>query len=320
MKQKYTILSTLTLFGITIYLALSQGQLRSISRYEASTFSNIVPASLGVFSNAFNGIMSQIASLTGGSVFVSMMILALAVELVLLYPSIQIQLKQKKIHLFHKKLVNRFEAGELSFSKVNQEMDVLYAVNQKIHMRGALLVAIQLLVFVMVLLGLQDFAASASARSLLDSMLLAKPANFLIPLFTSLAYFSHSLIKMGIKQREDYIHPKQMQLALLISVISAGVIFAGSSMFSVLLSVYFVTLVTLGTVRYLLAEKYASKLSRNVRHELINMLKHTKKNHSKLQKWSQKWHHHPVVRHVNFHLLEEAASMSFAFMLMIQFV
>ncbi len=232
--------------------------------------------------------------------------MAILVELVLLYPSVALQLKQKKIHLFHKKLVDRFERGELAMSATKHELARLYAVNEKLHSRGALLVLSQVIVFLGVLAALQNSASEAAMEA---------PETWGIPVLAALLVFLHSLIKINAKARQDYLKGAQLTLALMFAVLGAAVMYAFASVFGIALTVYVVLQVALATLRYLWVERHALSWSRLAYQELLNDLRHTPVSNNRFQYLSQRWNHLPVVRHLNFHLLEEALSMSLGLML-----
>ena len=93
------------------------------------------------------------------------------------------------MHLLHKKLLSRFESGELSFSQTRQELGVLQAVNERLHRQGAFLVLIQMAVFLGVLGGLKTLAAFGASFAVADLALLSAPASVSVPVLTALAYF-----------------------------------------------------------------------------------------------------------------------------------
>jgi hypothetical protein len=249
----------------------------------------------------------------------AIVVLALVVELVTLYPAVNLQLKQKKIHLFHKKLVDRFHRGELTMSESKRELDVLYSVNERIHRRGAWLFGSQLLVFVLVFVGLklavQVPSALGGSFSAFNFALLSAPIGVSLPILASLAYLLHSLVKIHLKQREDYISMKQVYTAVALGLIGAGLVFYFASIFAVLLTVFFLTQITFATMRYIIVEDNAKEWGKYVQRELIKMLRTARIHKGKLEHWSRKFHHFPIVRHLNFHLLEEAVSMSLAFIM-----
>ena len=210
------------------------------------------------FVSAFGGILSTLMTAFGGSLVAAVIVLALAVELITLYPAVNIQLKQKKIHLFHKKLVDRFARGELTMSETRRELDVLYSVNEKMHKRGALLVSFQVIAFVLVLFGLYYAAlvpsVIAGGFSSFNFALLAKPVSYTLPILVGLAYLLHSLVKIHLKQREDYISSEQIQTALIFATIGSIAVFIFAGTFATLLSIYVLTQITFATMRYIIVE------------------------------------------------------------------
>ena len=335
MKTKYNKLSliatTLVLFASSIYLAFMQGsisisaQQNYLTHFAANTeISPVVytgfRALLSEWSAAIlNGLMSVFAN----NILISIVVLAFIVELVLLYPSVRIQLKQKKIHLFHKKLVDRFNSGEISLSETKHELKLLYAVNEKIHAKGAVFVVIQVVVFLMALWGLNLLVSVPSllqgSWNVFNFSLLSKPMNFFIPLVAGLLYFLHSLIKIYYKEKEDYISSTQSSVAIVLSVIGAALVYWFASIFSVALTVYFVTLITFATIRYIEVEKHAKRWGKFAQKELIELLRVVKPHKYRFQYLSRKWNHLPVVRYLNFHLLEESLSMSLGLLLALNF-
>lgn len=326
MKKISSILVALGLFSLTLILAFRQGSVAGASGLIVTQIDSL-PLSLALYSGfqvmiveSFISLLNGLIAFFGGSLLIAVMALALLVELILLFPSVSLQLKQKKIHLFHKKLVDRFKSGELSLSKSKNELSVMYAVNEGIHARGALLFLAQLLVFIAVLWSLNVFTLSyafSGAQSSLNSALLAKPASFLLPLFAGLASFFHSIVKIYFKQKEDYISLSQSRFAIGIAGVTAMVVYFFSGIFSALLTVYFVTLITFSTVRYLVVEQQANAWGKTARKHLLHMLREAPTHSSFLGGLSAKWNHFAFVRHTNVHLLEEAASMSLLLMLAI---
>ena len=324
MKRFGLIFSTVVLFALSLYLAYEQGassgSLQGFIGGHLAAPSGLA-GSLNAFEaqllNVFGGLVSSLTAFFGGSLIAAVIVLALLVELALLYPAVSIQLKQKKIHLFHKKLVNRFLSGELSLSDSNRELDVLYSVNENIHRRGALLISAQLIVFVAVLMGLNLLSQNPAMLSggSFDSFnfaLFAKPVSAALPALAGLAYFLHSLIKIHLKQREDYISPMQTMLATFFGLFASAVVFFFAEMFATLLSVYFLTQITFATMRYIIVEENAKVWGKQAQKELIKLLHSAKLHKNKIEHLSRRFNHHPMVRSINFHLLEEALSMSLA--------
>ncbi len=322
-KQIGLIAITLILFSLSIYIAFLQGGVSGnvLQHYPQSILT-------GIYSNpiVYTGFRAEVASvfavifnifmkITGGSVILSIIILALSVELLLLYPSILIQFKQKKIHLFHQKLVDKFNNGKLSVSKTKQELHKVYDVNQKIHQRGAILVAIQIAIFFVTFWGLNLIIKAPEmlygSWNLLNFSLLSKNTGFTIPVLAGALYFLHSMVKIYFKKEEDYVSPSQILAAMFFTIIGSSIVYIFSGIFAVVLSVYFITLITFSTVRYILIEKYTENWrSSFIKKELIKMLREAKPHKNRFQYFSRIWSHLPIVRHINFNLLEEALSMS----------
>lgn len=324
MKRLGLISTTIILFAVSLYAAYVQGS----SYAGASVFSGghlaapvmdpVGPTSAFAqgYLEFFSRLMGNLTSIFGGSLMAAVIALALLVELVTLYSSVSIQLKQKKIHLFHKKLVDRFHKGELAMSKTKRELDVLYSVNERIHGRGALLVAFQLVIFLFVMWGL---SMTAQFQTLIEGSfssfnfaLLSRPTDVGLPIVAGLAYLLHSLVKIHLKQREDYISENQTVAAVGLGTFGAVLVFYFASIFPVLLTVYFLTLITFATMRYLIVEENSKEWGKRAQKELIHMLRTSKLHKHKVEHWSRKFNHLPVIRRINFHLLEEALSMSLA--------
>jgi membrane protein insertase Oxa1/YidC/SpoIIIJ len=323
-KRTGLILTSLALFALSLYAAYVQGvQYLEINGLPGGHL--VAPAGNSVtvlshfwanYLNVFATILNGLANVFFNSMVAAIIVLALIVELITLYPAVNLQLKQKKIHLFHKKLVDRFHRGEITMSESKRELDILYSVNERIHRRGAWLFASQLIVFVLILLGLRLVAAAPSALwssfSTFNFSLLYSPSGISLPLLAGLAYLLHSLVKIHLKQREDYISMKQVYTALFLAIVGATLVFYFASIFAVLLTVYFLTLITFATMRYIIVEENAKAWGKYVQRELIKLLKTSKLHKNKMERWSRKFNHMPIMRHLNFHLLEEAASMSLA--------
>ena len=329
MKRISLILITLGLFAFSIYLAFSQG---SIPLVEKTTESVLIPIQASpliytgfkaevakVFAIGFNSLMQ----ITGNSVLLGIIILALLVELVLLYPSVRIQIKQKKIHTFHKKLVDRFNSGELSVSEAEDELHKLYDVNEKIHHRGAFLVIIQIIIFFFTFWGLSLMVKVPGllygSWNVLNFSLLTKTSGYLLPLLAGLLYFVHAMIKVYFKEKEDYISTSQTTMAVLFAVIGSAVVYLFAGIFAVALILYFVTLVTFSTIRYIIVEQDAEEWKRLAHQELIQMLLKAKPHRNRFEYLSRKWSHLPIVRHINFNLLEEALSMALGLLVALTF-
>ena len=86
-----------------------------------------------------------------------------------------------------------------------------------------------------------------------------------------------------------------------------------------LLTVYFSTLITVATLRYIIVEQHATAWGKLAQRQLIDMLRNVEIHENRFQYLSSKWNHLPVVRYINFHLLEEALSMSLGLMLAFNF-
>ncbi len=324
-------LVTLTLFAASLYLAYRQGSLPEVTD---SSVNDSVLRGAAASPLIYTGLKAQIAKLfavvfnslmtfMGKSVMLGIVTLALLVELLLLYPSVRIQLKQKKIHLFHKKLIDKFNKGELAVSKTEDELHKLYDVNEKIHHRGAWMVVIQVLLFFFTFWGLSLIVKApgliTGSWSVLNFSLLSKSQGLFLPVMTALVYFVHALAKIYYKEKEDYISPAQTTMALVFAVVGAVVVYIFAGRFAVALSVYFVTLVSFSTIRYIVVEQHAKKWGAMAQRELIQMLREAGPHTNRFAYFSRVWNHLPIVRHINFNLLEEALSMTLGLMLALSF-
>lgn len=331
MKKFGLIITTLALFAFSVTLAFRQGssplsaQRLSLDTFLSQAASNPWAGSgvKGVVAEGFARFMNGLLFVTNHSVLWAVILLALVVELLLLYPSVRIQLKQKKIHLFHKKIVDRFNSGELSVSATKEELYKVYEVNERLHRRGAGLVAIQVALFFLTFWGMSLIAKAPQmiegSWSILNFSLLSKPAGIWVPLAVSLSYFLHATIKVWLKEREDFISPIQTVIALSFAVVGSTAVYYFSTLFPLILSVYFVTLVTVATIRYWVVEQRAREWGKLAHQELVQMLRDAKPHANPFEYWSRKWSHLPVVRHINFNLLEEALSMSLGLLLALSF-
>ncbi len=324
MKRIGLILSTVLLLAVTLYVAYQQGAgysdastvmgLNLISPFEDGSI-GLIGFQSALF-GSFSAIINSLTAVFGGSLVTAIIVLALIIEFITLYPAVNIQLMQKKIHMFHKKLVDRFHSGELSMSKTKRELDVLYSVNERIHSRGAWLISFQLVIFVLVLMGLQLLALQpsvlAGSFNSFNFSLLTTPVNSAIPVLTGLSYLLYALIRIHIKQSEDYISMKQVSIALAFAVLASTVVFVFSSQFAVLLSVYFLTQITFASTRYLIVEGNSREWGKFAQRDLIKQLRTSRIHKSKLEHVSRKFNHSFIVRNLNLHLLGEAMSMSLA--------
>ena len=330
MKQIHLIIAAITLFAISLFAAFSYG---GGVMETGSILSNLVaPVEISpviytglqsVVANSAAAVLNIFLNFANHNMGLAIIVLALMVELILLYSNTSLQLHQKQIHLFHKKLVDRFEKGELSYSKTQHELHLLYDVNQKLHSGSAILVAVQIAVFFSIFWGINLLTKAPylvdGAWTMLSVSLLAKPANFVIPTLVALAYFLHSLIKIYIKQREDYISPQQTMMAIILAVITSTAVYFFSGMFATALTVYFVTLITFATLRYIYTEQHAKLWGEKARKDLMAMLSDAKTHKHKFEYISRKWNHLPIVRHLNFHLMEEAVSMTIGLLIALNF-
>ena len=329
MKKLGLIVTTLALFSFSIYLAYLQGNSAIMhSSAPENTALNIANpiAYTGMKAavvNSFAAVFNFLMQIMGQSVLFSIVILALIVELILLYPSVRIQLKQKKIHLFHKKIVDRFNKGEIKVSETEQELYKIYDVNEKIHFRGALMVVAQVLVFFFTFWGLSLMTKVPGmlygSWNVLNFSLLSRTDNYLIPLVAGFVYFAHGMIKMFYKAKEDYISAPQAVVAFIFSVIGSVVVYMFSQLFPLAMTLYFVTLVTFGTVRYILVEMHSKDWGKQAHKELVDMLKKAEPHKDRFEYFSRLWNHMPIIRHINFNLLEEALSMSLGLLLALSF-
>ncbi|MBU0705614.1 hypothetical protein KJ657_05420 [Patescibacteria group bacterium] len=329
MKRTGLILTCVILFAVSLYAAYMQGvnyvEVNGLAGWHLAASLNMgltdMSSFWGGFLHTFSGFLNGLTSLLGGSLIAAVIVMALLVELITLYPSVNLQLKQKKIHLFHRKLVDRFRRGELTMSDSKRELDVLYSVNERIHARGAWLFAAQLFVFLLILLG---FYLTAQVPSVLHGQfssfnyaLLSAPVGVDLPILASLAYLLHSLVKIHLKQQADYISQRQVYTAVTIAILGSILVFYFATMFAVLLTVFFLTQITFATMRYIIVEDNAREWGKYVQRELIKMLKTSRLHKNRMEHWSRKFNHLPLVRYLNFHLLEEAASMSLAIVLVL---
>lgn len=329
MKRFGLIFTTLGLFALSVYLAFQQGSASLATPPVEGTLHGAAASPLvyvgfkAQVAKVFVAIMNSLLALTGESVLLSIILLALLVELVLLYPSFRIQLKQKKIHLFHKKLVDRFTKGELSVSRTEDELHKLYDVNEKIHRRGALLVIAQVFLFFFTFWGLNLMVKApgllSGSWSILNFSLLNAPATYALPLVAALLYFTHACIRIYFKQKEDYISSAQVTIAALFAVIGAVVVYVFAGIFAAALTIYFITLVTFATIRYIVVEQHARGWGQFAQKELMQMLRDAGPHKSRFEYFSRKWNHIPIVRHINFSLLEEGLSMTLGLLLALSF-
>lgn len=329
MKRIGLLSTTVILFAVSLYAAYLQGTWYAFSSGLSGTGVAAGPNVRlsffwSVLMSVFSPILNGLTALFGGSVLAGMIVLALIVELVTLFPAVSVQLIQKQIHLFHKKLVNRFACGELSVSSTKHELDILYSVNERMHRRGAWLIGSQVLIFLLVFAGLyfttQIPSAMPGTFETFKFAMMSRPVDFSLPLLAGLAYLLHSLVKISLKQREDYIDSRQVYAALGIAVVASGLVFYFAGAFPVLLTVYFLTQITFATMRYILVEENAQAWGRAARHQLIHLLRTSELHKNKLERVSRKFNHLPVIRHLNFHLLEEAMSMSLVLFILLSAV
>ncbi len=331
MKKIGPVLTTLSLFAFSVYLAFVQGssplveQKNSLAAFWTSgTSNNLFGGGVkGFVASLFSMLMNVFLKVSGHSVLWALVLLALVVEVVLLYPSVSLQLKQKKIHWFHKKVVDRFNRGELAVSVARDELHRVYDVNEKIHTRGALLVVIQALVFFFTFWGLglmvQLPGMLAGSWSIANFSLLTSPESVWVPLLASLVYFFHAVVKMYYKEREDYLSPTQGVLGIVFAILGATIVYYFSGFFATALTVYFVTLVTFSTIRVIVVEQHAQEWGRLAQLQMLQMLRESKPHQDRFEYLSRKWNHLPVVRNLNFALLEEALSMTIGLMLALSF-
>ncbi|MBN2096004.1 hypothetical protein JW752_01240 [Candidatus Peregrinibacteria bacterium] len=329
MKRSGLILTTLVLFALSVYLAFVQGSASFLNPPVEGTLHAVAASPLvytgfkAVVAKWFLVVMNSLLVLTGKSVLLSIILLALLVELVLLYPSFRIQLKQKKIHLFHKKLVDRFSKGELSVSQTEDELHKLYDVNEKIHHRGATMVMIQMALFFFTFWGLNLMVKApgllTGSWSILNFSLLTPPITYTLPLTAGLLYFAHACTKIYFKQKEDYVSSAQLTIAALFAVIGAVVVYVFAGVFAVALTVYFITLITFATIRYIVVEQHARNWGQFAQRELMQMLREAGPHKNRFQYFSRLWNHIPIVRHINFNLLEEGLSMTLGLLLALSF-
>jgi hypothetical protein len=330
MKKLGLIFTTLVLFSVSIYVAFMQGTVSSVIHQSApenmayAVQSPVMYVGLkAVVADSFAFVFNGLMYFMGHNILLAIVALAFLVELVLLYPSVRIQLKQKKIHIFHKKLIDRFNSGELSMSKTEDELYKIYDVNEKIHHRGALMVVAQVTVFFFTFWGMSLISnvpeMLSGSWNFLNVSMLVNPTGYALPLFVSMIYFTHAVTKIYFKAKEDYISAPQVTLSLIFSVIGSVIVYFFVGVFSIALSVYFLTLVTVATVRYILVEQHSRGWSKYAQKELIEMLHGAKTHEDRFQYLSRAWNHLPIVRHINFCLLEEALSMTLGLLLALSF-
>jgi hypothetical protein len=191
------------------------------------------------------------------------------------------------------------------------------------HTRGAVLVAIQAVVFFFTFWGLglmvQMPNVLAGSWSALSLNLLKSPEAVWVPLLASLVYFFHAAVKMYYKEREDYLSPMQGALGFLFAILGSAVVYYFSGFFATALTVYFVTLVTLSTVRTIVVEQHAQRWGKLAHLQMLQMLRDSKPEKDRFQYFSRKWNHLPMVRHLNFALLEEGLSMTIGLLIALSF-
>jgi membrane protein insertase Oxa1/YidC/SpoIIIJ len=330
MKKFGLIITTLVLFSLSIYVAFMQGSVSGVMHQSApdSIISAVQTPVMytgikAVVAESFSFIFSGLMYFMAHNILLAIIALALLVELILLYPSVRIQLKQKKIHLFHKKLIDRFNNGELSVSKTEEELYKLYDVNEKIHHRGALMVVAQVIVFFYTFWGMNLIANAPEmlngSWNFLNFSMLGSPSGYALPFFVSIVYFAHGITKIYFKSKEDYISSPQVTLSLIFSVIGSVLVYFFVGIFPAALSVYFVTLITVATIRFILAEQHSRGWGKQAQKELVEMLHGAKAHENRFEYLSRVWNHLPIVRHINFCLLEEALSMTLGLLLALSF-
>ncbi|QQR83307.1 hypothetical protein IPJ72_05920 [Candidatus Peregrinibacteria bacterium] len=318
---------SIALFVASVYLAYHSVVVGFKDEIIPSVLS-VVPASelmvTGVKAQVaswFAGLFQILMGYTAHNLFLAIFVLAFLVELVLLYPSVSIQIKQKKIHLFHKKIVDRFRKGELTLSKTRSELAKIYEVNETIHRRGAVLVVIQIALFFSTVWGLNFLMSNesflAASWSTLNASLLTKSPTVALSALISLSYLFHSLIKIYFKERQDYIAPAQVSMALVFALLGSGVMYAVSNLFPVAVSVYLITLISFSTLRYAFIEQNAHLWKGHAQSELIRMLQNAQSSPKSWVVLSRWWNHLPITRALNTHLMEEALSMSLSLLIMV---
>lgn len=326
MRKRLLIITALILLVASLYFAFIGGRLMLL---DVSPGANINPSASLVIYTGFKGRVAQIfasvfailMNIFSQSVLMSIIALALIVELILLYPSVRLQLKQKKIHVLHKKIIDRFNNGELSVSSTEQEMHRIYAVNEQIHNRGAILVVSQLVLFFFTFWGLNLIVKSPnllqSSWSIFNFTLLSKAESFWLPVMASIIYLYHAGVKIYYREKEDYISASQTTTAFVFSILGAALVYYFASVFAAALIVYFATLVTFSTIRYLIVERHTRDWGQMVHKELVVALREAKGHRGRFEYFSRLWSHLPIVRHVNFNLLEEALSMTLGLILVL---
>lgn len=329
MKKFSLILFVLVFFALTVYLAFVAGGLSFSGPSEVVGGVHLAAAPLGYMgykaavAKGFSVVLNSLLRLTGGSVLWAIILLGFLVELVLLYPSVTLQLKQKKIHLFHHKLVDRFASGELIPTETKEELYKLCDVNEKIHRRGAALVCLQILLFFLTLWGLSLTARQPGliegSWSVLNFSLLARPESALAPVAAGLFFLLHSVIKIYYKEKEDRISRAQIALAVSNALIGSAIVYFFTSVFPLALTLYCVTLAAFAAIRYVVVEQRSGQWMKLAHLDLIRMLREARPHTDRFEYFSRQWHHLPVIRHINFSLLEEALSMSLGLLLALSF-
>ncbi|PIZ72598.1 hypothetical protein COY07_03010, partial [Candidatus Peregrinibacteria bacterium CG_4_10_14_0_2_um_filter_43_11] len=330
MKKLSLIFVTLALFALSLTFAFYAGNIAGAGldvvdgQLASSALSPLVYVGFkATLANAFVFVFGALTRVVGGHFFFAIILFSFLVELLLLYPGVRIQLKQKKIHLFHRHLVDRFKYGELTADQTQEELEKLYAVNEKIHSHGALFVAIQVVFFLITFWGLHLMVSVPGllngSWSVLNFSLLAPPAHFSLPLTVGLLYFFHALVKIYAKEREDYISPTQTFVALALALLGAVLMYFVTINFALAIGLYLASLIAFSTVRYLVVEQHAKAWGKLAQKELIEMLRAAVPYRDRFEYISHRWNHLPVVRYINFHLLEEALSMTLGLILALNF-
>lgn len=315
--KKYIIITLAFLFLLGVYIAFMQGF--SNEGLEGLSMSGIVYVGMKakiaiIFSNIFVLFMF----LTNNNPIFAIIIMAFTVELILLYPNVIIQLKQRKIHLFHKKLLDKFNSGELKASDTNKDLYKLYAVNEKIHHKGALMVLSQIIIFFFTFWGLNLITHSKVLLSQ-PIIYLSHSATVSLALLASFMWFFHSVLKIYYKNKEDYINPSQVIFALITTIITSMLVYVFANIFSIGILLYFMSLILFSSLKYILIFENIKSWYSYTKRDLIKDMNKINEDIDRFKFFSNLWNKIPVVRAINFNLLEEGLSMMLGLLLVLSF-
>ena len=323
MKNIKPAISVAFLFILSLYLGTLQGNSDALIDASSMHFSASAALSPMVYTgvaaflaNLFSGVFNAILPFLSGDVLTAIVVLALMTELVLLYPSVRLQIQQKTLHLFHRKLADRFQNGELKVTKAKRELEQLYAANETLHARGALLVVLQILVVIAAFFGINllvkaPYLLTGASWSVSNVALLSPLQGYSLPLVAALLYLLHSLVKINIKQKQDYLGSAQLRLALLFSVLISEMVFAFASIAPSALVLFMASFIAFSTLRFIAVEAVTHpKILKKAHADLVKKLRASKPASNFVTQISHRFNHLPVFRYLNLHLFEEALSMS----------